>query len=162
MLTCKLKTCTLKPKWHFSDRTNHSLSLLPIAAQLDFRLWQCPGLGLRCLPRDLIPPLVLGKVCNLVAPRHTSSCPHASPLRHLTPQTWHDIVQFPTPSSSLNLLLLSVFAAQWRVLLGFLDGANSKEPSCQCRRHKRYRFDPWVGKIPWRRAWQPTPVFLPR
>ena len=27
-----------------------------------------------------------------------------------------------------------------------------------CRRH---RFDPWVRKIPWRRAWQPTPVFLP-
>ena len=23
------------------------------------------------------------------------------------------------------------------------------------------RFDPWVGKIPWRREWQPTPVFLP-
>ena len=22
-------------------------------------------------------------------------------------------------------------------------------------------FDPWVGKIPWRRAWQPTPVFWP-
>ena len=22
-------------------------------------------------------------------------------------------------------------------------------------------FDPWIGKIPWRRAWQPTPVFLP-
>ena len=22
-------------------------------------------------------------------------------------------------------------------------------------------FDPWVGKIPWRREWQPTPVFLP-
>jgi len=25
----------------------------------------------------------------------------------------------------------------------------------------RHRFDPWVGKIPWRKAWQPTPVFLP-
>ena len=25
----------------------------------------------------------------------------------------------------------------------------------------RHRFDPWVRKIPWRRAWQPTPVFLP-
>ena len=25
----------------------------------------------------------------------------------------------------------------------------------------RCRFNPWVGKIPWRRAWQPTPVFLP-
>ena len=28
-------------------------------------------------------------------------------------------------------------------------------------RLKRYWFDPWVGRIPWRRAWQPTPVFLP-
>ena len=26
---------------------------------------------------------------------------------------------------------------------------------------RRSRFDPWVGKIPWRREWQPTPVFLP-
>ena len=26
---------------------------------------------------------------------------------------------------------------------------------------ERLGFDPWVGKIPWRRAWQPTPVFLP-
>ena len=30
--------------------------------------------------------------------------------------------------------------------------------SCQCRRHQRHGFDPWVGKIPWRRAWQLTPV----
>ena len=30
----------------------------------------------------------------------------------------------------------------------------------QCKRCKKCRFDPWVGKIPWRRAWQPTPVFL--
>ena len=30
------------------------------------------------------------------------------------------------------------------------------------RRHKRHlQFDPWVRKIPWRRAWQPTSVFLP-
>ena len=27
--------------------------------------------------------------------------------------------------------------------------------------HKRREFNPWVGKIPWRRAWQPPPVFLP-
>ena len=31
----------------------------------------------------------------------------------------------------------------------------------QCRRHKRRGFDPWVEKIPWRRAWQHTPVLLP-
>ena len=35
-----------------------------------------------------------------------------------------------------------------------------KEPACQCRRFKRHGFHPWVGKIPWRREWQPTPVFL--
>ena len=45
--------------------------------------------------------------------------------------------------------------------LGFPGGASGKEPASQCRRHKRCRFDPWVGKIPWRRVWQPTPVFLP-
>ena len=32
---------------------------------------------------------------------------------------------------------------------------------CQCRRHKSWGFDPWVEKVPLRRAWQPTPVFLP-
>ena len=45
--------------------------------------------------------------------------------------------------------------------MGFPGGANSKEPACQFRGQERCRFDPWVGKIPWRRKWQPTPVFLP-
>ena len=40
--------------------------------------------------------------------------------------------------------------------MGF-PGGSVEESTCQC---KRYRFDPWVGKIPWRRKWQPTPVFL--
>ena len=31
----------------------------------------------------------------------------------------------------------------------------------QCRRHRRHGFSSWVGKIPWRRKWQPTLVFLP-
>ena len=43
---------------------------------------------------------------------------------------------------------------------GFSDGASGKEPDWQCRRYKRSGFDPWVRKIPWRKAWQPTPVFL--
>ena len=37
----------------------------------------------------------------------------------------------------------------------------SQEPVCQCRRQKRPSFGTWVGKIPWRRKLQPTPVFLP-
>ena len=45
-------------------------------------------------------------------------------------------------------------------ILGFPGGTSGKELSCQCRRHKRHGFNPWVGKIPWRRAWQLTPVFL--
>ena len=35
---------------------------------------------------------------------------------------------------------------------------SGKESACQCRRPG---FDPWVRKSPWRRKWQPTPVFLP-
>ena len=37
----------------------------------------------------------------------------------------------------------------------------SKKPACQCRKCTRRGFDPWVGKIPWRRAWkEDTPVSL--
>ena len=46
--------------------------------------------------------------------------------------------------------------------MGFSGGASGKEPTGQCRRRrKRHGFDPQVRKIPWRRAQQPTPVFLP-
>ena len=46
-------------------------------------------------------------------------------------------------------------------LMGFPGGTNGKEPTCQARRLKRRGFNHWVRKIPWRRAWEPTPVFLP-
>ena len=38
---------------------------------------------------------------------------------------------------------------------------SGKEPACHCRRCRRHGFTPWFRKIPQRRAWQPTPVFLP-
>ena len=41
---------------------------------------------------------------------------------------------------------------------GFPGSSDGKESALQCRRPE---FDPWVGKMPWRRAWQPTSVFLP-
>jgi len=40
----------------------------------------------------------------------------------------------------------------------FPGGTSGKEPTYQCRRPKKCGFNPWVRKIPWRRAWQPTPV----
>ena len=43
----------------------------------------------------------------------------------------------------------------------YMLSASAKEPARQCQRCKSHGLDPWVGKIPWRRKWQPTPVFLP-
>ena len=44
---------------------------------------------------------------------------------------------------------------------GYPGGTSGKESAFQYRWYKRHRFNPWVRKIPWRRKWQPTPVFLP-
>ena len=57
----------------------------------------------------------------------------------------------PTESKRLDLSVLD-----W----AFPGGASGKEPTCQCRRHKRHRLNPWVGKIPCRKKWQPNPLFL--
>ena len=53
------------------------------------------------------------------------------------------------------------FICYYDYLEGFSGGTSGKESPCQCRRHKGWGFDSWVGKICWRREWQPTPVFLP-
>ena len=55
--------------------------------------------------------------------------------------------------------------SQWRPVResggAFPGGTGGKEPTCQCRRHKRCGFSPWVGKILWSRTWEPTAVCLP-
>jgi len=43
---------------------------------------------------------------------------------------------------------------------GLTRWLSGKESVCQYRRLRRLGFDPWIGKIPWRRKWQPNPVFL--
>ena len=48
-----------------------------------------------------------------------------------------------------------------REMVGFPGSTSGKESICQCRKLKRCCFNPWVGKISWRRKWQPTPVFSP-
>ena len=49
----------------------------------------------------------------------------------------------------------------WHIFTIFPGGSDGKESAYQCRRCQRCWFYPWVGKIPWRRALQPPPVFLP-
>ena len=45
--------------------------------------------------------------------------------------------------------------------LGLPRWCSGKESTRQCRGCRRPGFNPWLGKIPWRRKWQPTPAFLP-
>ena len=58
----------------------------------------------------------------------------------------------PYPSPPFAHLSLSVGLPRWR---------SGKESACQCRRHRRHRFNAWVAKIPWRKKWWPTQIFLP-
>ena len=59
-----------------------------------------------------------------------------------------------------SLPLVCVSAVQWELVKfwGFPGGSDNKESVCNAGRP---RFTPWVGKIPWRRKWEPTRVFLP-
>ena len=51
-------------------------------------------------------------------------------------------------------------AAIWENIC-FPGGSDSKESACNPGSIPGSGFDPWVWKIPWRREWQPTPVFFP-
>ena len=61
-------------------------------------------------------------------------------------------------NSFLYLRKHHIYFAWISRVLDFLGGSNGKSI---CLQRGRPRFDPWVGKIPWRRKWQPTPIFLP-
>ena len=61
------------------------------------------------------------------------------------------------PIVRLRLYLLRKRPQRW----GLPRGHQGKESMCQCRRHKRHGFHPWVRKIPCSRKWQLSPVFLP-
>ena len=64
-------------------------------------------------------------------------------------------------SLAMGLSYITFIMMRYIPFKGFPGGASGKEPACQCRRHERHWFDPWVRKTPWRRAWQSPPVFLP-
>ena len=79
------------------------------------------------------------------------ACSSLTPLTHATLSRicLHGGHLPPLPSSQQSYWI-------W----AFPAGSAGEEPACQCSRHRRPGFSPWVGKIPWRRRWQPAPVFL--
>ena len=72
---------------------------------------------------------------------------------------WPDSIQisFSWPPS-LYQFFYFFFLLFSTLVSGILRCLSGKESTCQCRSH---RFYLWVGKIPWKRKWQPIPVFLP-
>ena len=77
--------------------------------------------------------------------------------------SWH---HFPSPDTAFTYVAFQNCSWGWiRLRVAYIVGlprwCSAKEFVCQCRRCKRWGFNPWVGKIPWSRKWQPNPVFLP-
>ena len=56
--------------------------------------------------------------------------------------------------------LILDYLGQSPIRRSFPSGTSGKKHSCQCSRRKRCGLHPWVMRIPWKRAWQPTLVFL--
>ena len=111
---------------------------------------------------------VWGRLCPTPTPVHSFFI-HQIFIKHHCPGGVVQGEENPLPQNSEPSLggvrQASGITEGWPVLRkykGFPSGSSGKEPTCQCRRLKRCGFDAWVGKMPsWRRAWQPTPIFLP-
>ena len=64
-------------------------------------------------------------------------------------------------SSDMDIIEDISFLIKVSLVLWLPRGPSGKEPTCPHMRYKTLGFDPWLGKIPWRRKWQPVPGFLP-
>ena len=56
---------------------------------------------------------------------------------------------------AIHFFLICEHDTHTHTYMGFPGSTSGKEPTCKCRRCKSHRFDPWVGKIPWRRKCNP-------
>ena len=72
-------------------------------------------------------------------------------------KVWSPCSPRDSQESFLVLQFRSINSSVLSLLWGFSSGTSDKELTCQCRNRG---FTPWIGNIPWRRAWHSTPVFL--
>ena len=119
---------------------------------------------------DLLEDGLVGSPCSPRDSQESSPTPqfksiNSSMLNFFIVQLSHPYV---TTRKTVALSRWTFVGRQWhtekrqqRRMWGFTGSASGKESTCQCRRPRRCQLDPWVRKIPWRRKWQPTPVFLP-
>ena len=151
-------------KARMTESINSPPSSFGVAALCLFSfLAQCPS-DLSTQDLSTLPPSI-----QLFNQLQSGFCPHHSlhqnALAKVTSTSWLwnvDVVVICCPQTlcdhpHLPSGTISTFGFwdMMLVVLGFPSDAGSKEPSCQCSRRKRCRFDPWVGKISWRRVSSP-------
>ena len=134
----------LLPSWHDALR---AAVMAGKSAPAQRAALQAAGCGSSCLSPASLPTQV-GQEGAMA-----TSGPSARPLCPV----------WTTPAHLICTLegLVQIEQVWWGFLSSLPGGASGNEPACQCRNVKRRGFNPWVRKIPWRRNWQPTPVFLP-
>ena len=114
-----------------SEALEHRLNSCGTQASLPHSMWDLPRSG-----TEPMSPACTGSLFNTEPPRKPSL-----PFIFETENCKHHFVS--------------------RVNWGFPGDTSGEESSCQCRRCRSRGFNPWVRKIPCRRKWPPTPVFLP-
>ena len=133
-----------------SSKTPGGSSKASISIILYFSFFLCPVL-LHSFLRDFVSKNISKINLLLTIIQLRDCCQKNSPYD--TKSDYH--------SSDQNPSIILPFYIKAMSSQGFPVGINGKELACQCRRYKNHRFNPCLGKIPWRRAWQPIPVFLP-
>ena len=113
-----------------------------------------PSKELSLKPRPPLPRKKISYASRWDQPERCSATVQVSP----TPDAGLGLSACKVESELQNISALGQFSGKGP---GIPRGTRRKEPACRCRRCKRCVFNPWVGKNPWRRKWQHTPVLSP-
>ena len=111
----------------------------------------------------------MGEITSTQEQNYWSESPEIYPIQPTLPKVklwrlFQELASATLPrGGSVNSRVTSGFAAYWKWIWisQVAQWLKKKKIHLQCRKPRRHRFDPCVGKIPWRRAWQPSPVSIP-